>query len=163
MFSPKAKQIEIYKAVVQPLLDEILLGYNCTVFAYGQTGTGKTFTMEGDRSNDASLSWENDPLAGIIPRSMSQLFSRLHSQSFEFTVRVSYLEIYNEDLIDLLGGQTSGPPRLKIYESSDKKGSCKIQGLEEAHVRDKHDVYRILEMGSAKRQTAATNLNAHSR
>ncbi|CAD5116546.1 DgyrCDS5425 [Dimorphilus gyrociliatus] len=162
VFSPKAKQIEVYKAVVQPLLDEILLGYNCTVFAYGQTGTGKTFTMEGDRSNDPSLSWENDPLAGIIPRSMSQLFSRLHSQSFEFTVRVSYLEIYNEELIDLLGGQTAVPPRLKIYESSDKKGSCKIQGLEEAHVRDKHDVYRILELGSAKRQTAATNLNAHS-
>jgi kinesin family member 11 len=48
--------------------------------SYGQTGTGKTFTMEGDRSEDPSITWEDDPLAGIIPRAMNQLFSRLQKQ-----------------------------------------------------------------------------------
>uniref|UniRef100_A0A8C4R6U8 Kinesin-like protein n=1 Tax=Eptatretus burgeri TaxID=7764 RepID=A0A8C4R6U8_EPTBU len=58
VFGPLAKQIEVYKSVVCPILDEVIMGYNCTVFAYGQTGTGKTFTMEGDRSSDGNFTWE---------------------------------------------------------------------------------------------------------
>ena len=88
--------------MVQPLIDEVLSGYNCTVFAYGQTGTGKTFTMEGERSPDASVSWENDPLAGIVPRTLSQLFDELRLLQVDFSVKVSFLELYNEELIDLL-------------------------------------------------------------
>jgi kinesin family protein 11 len=53
-----AFQIDVYMSVVHPIISEVLAGYNCTVFAYGQTGTGKTFTMEGERSNDASVSWD---------------------------------------------------------------------------------------------------------
>lgn len=49
----------MYKRVVYPLIEEVLAGYNCTVFAYGQTGTGKTFTMEGEKSNDINVSWED--------------------------------------------------------------------------------------------------------
>lgn len=52
-------QIDVYMSVVHPIINEVLAGYNCTVFAYGQTGTGKTFTMEGEKSNGASVSWEN--------------------------------------------------------------------------------------------------------
>jgi len=59
-------------------LDEFLLD------RYGQTGTGKTFTMEGERSEDPSISWEDDPLSGIIPRAMNQLFSKLQKQVHEF-------------------------------------------------------------------------------
>jgi hypothetical protein len=51
-------QIDVYMSVVHPIISEVLAGYNCTVFAYGQTGTGKTFTMEGEKSNDASISWD---------------------------------------------------------------------------------------------------------
>ncbi|XP_033632588.1 kinesin-like protein KIF11-B [Asterias rubens] len=160
-FGPKAKQIEVYKSVVLPTLDEVLMGYNCTVFAYGQTGTGKTFTMEGDRTPDPAMSWEEDPLAGIIPRAMHQIFEKLQSQEVEFSVRVSFLELYNEELFDLLSAQED-TQRLRIFEDAARKGSVVIQGLEEVVVRNKSEVYAILEKGAAKRQTAATLMNAHS-
>lgn len=175
--------------MVQPLIHEVLSGYNCTVFAYGQTGTGKTFTMEGERSPDAGVSWENDPLAGIVPRTLSQLFDELRLLQVYFSVKVSFLELYNEELIDLLSPpeDTSklryverlaslsvfrrmclvniilGPfSFLRIFEDSTKKGAVIISGLEEAAVTSKSDVYHILEKGSLKRQTAATLMNAHS-
>lgn len=137
-------KIDVYNAVVSPLLDEVLAGYNCTVFAYGQTGTGKTFTMEGC-SNDPALHWQSvnnqffkilpssrhktqtreaqkstfillykfpksnfffslqDTQAGIIPRSLSHLFDELLTLGAqEYSVRVSFLELYNEELFDLL-------------------------------------------------------------
>lgn len=59
VFGPHSKQVEVYKAVVSPLIAEVLQGYNCTVFAYGQTGTGKTFTMVGEKSENSSGSWED--------------------------------------------------------------------------------------------------------
>ncbi|XP_033098854.1 kinesin-like protein KIF11 [Anneissia japonica] len=161
VYGPKAKQVDVYKGVVAPILDEVLAGYNCTVFAYGQTGTGKTFTMEGERSPDLDLSWEQDPLAGVIPRSMHQIFDKLKDQEVEFSIRVSYLELYNEELFDLLA-PTDDTPRLRIFEDATRKGSVVIQGLEEVVVHNKDEVYSILEKGAAKRQTAATLMNAHS-
>ncbi|CAL1261885.1 unnamed protein product [Larinioides sclopetarius] len=160
VFPPDAKQIQVYKAVVGPLIQEVLNGYNCTVFAYGQTGTGKTYTMEGERSN-ASCSWEDDPGAGIIPRSLHQLFEELNKEeNVEFSVRVSFLELYNEELFDLLSSTDFS--RLRLYEDSNRKGSVIIQGLEEILVNNKDEVYTILEKGTARRQTAATMLNASS-
>nr|XP_054765646.1 kinesin-like protein KIF11 [Lytechinus pictus] len=161
VFGPKAPQIEVYKSVCEPILDEVLMGYNCTVFAYGQTGTGKTFTMEGERTPDPDLSWEQDPLAGIIPRAMHQIFEKMVGTDVEFSVRVSYLELYNEELFDLLSSQED-TQRLRIFEDSARKGSVVIQGLEEVTVHNKNEVYAILEKGAAKRQTAATLMNAHS-
>lgn len=52
-------QIDVYKSIVHPLIDEVMAGYNCTVFAYGQTGTGKTFTMEGGEKSDTPVSWQD--------------------------------------------------------------------------------------------------------
>ncbi|XP_037089188.1 kinesin-like protein KLP2, partial [Pollicipes pollicipes] len=160
VFGPDSKQVDVYRVVVLPLLEQVLFGYNCTVFAYGQTGTGKTFTMEGERS-DTQLPWDQDPDVGIIPRTLSQLFDELRIQGVEFTVRVSFLELYNEELFDLLGPETD-TTRLRLYEDASKKGSCIIQGLEEVTVHNKNDVYEILRLGSQKRQTAATLMNAHS-
>ncbi|XP_077550565.1 kinesin-like protein KLP2 [Haemaphysalis longicornis] len=87
VFGPEAKQIDVYQAVMGPTIAEVMMGYNCTVSAYGRTGTGKTFTKEGERSN-ANLCW--------------RLFEELQSQDLEFTIRVSFLELYNEELFDLL-------------------------------------------------------------
>lgn len=86
---------------MEPTLSDVLDGFNCTLFAYGQTGTGKTYTMEGD------LEWtpENSftPAAGIIPRCASEIFRKLDSAGeIEWSMKVSYLEIYNEELCDLL-------------------------------------------------------------
>ncbi|XP_063432848.1 kinesin-like protein KIF11 [Mytilus trossulus] len=161
VFPPAASQLHVYTSIVIPIIEEVLLGYNCTIFAYGQTGTGKTYTMEGERSDDPSVSWQEDPLAGIIPRAMFHIFERLQRQDVEFSIRVSFLELYNEELFDLLGS-TDDPLRLKIYEDSSRKGSVIINGLEEVVVRSKDEVFQIIERGSAKRQTAATLMNAHS-
>ncbi|XP_071090548.1 kinesin-like protein KIF11-A [Haliotis cracherodii] len=161
VFPPHCKQLDVYHSIVTPIIDEVLLGYNCTVFAYGQTGTGKTFTMEGDRSEDPNISWEDDPLAGVIPRTMYHIFEKLQNQEVEFSVRVSFLELYNEELFDLLGS-SEDPLRLRIYEDSTKKGSVIISGLEDVVVRSKDEVYAILERGARRRQTAATLMNATS-
>lgn len=163
VFGPKSKQIDVYKSMVCPVIDEVLQGYNCTIFAYGQTGTGKTFTMEGDRTDTGDFSWEDDPLAGIIPRAMHQLFEQLSlmEDCAEFSVRVSFLEIYNEELFDLLGNSLD-TQKLRLFEDTAKKGSVVIQGLEEVIVHSRNEVYNILEKGAARRQTAATLLNAQS-
>jgi len=91
-------------------------------YSYGQTGTGKTFTMEGDRTDDGDFSWQDDPLAGIIPRAMHQLFEQLSCMEdcAEFSVRVSFLEIYNEELFDLLGNSLD-TQKLRLFEDTTKK------------------------------------------
>ena len=161
-FGVDTNQIEVYRAVVEPLIEQVVMGYNCTVFAYGQTGTGKTYTMEGERSKEDDVcSWEDDPTAGIIPRALHQLFETLSTESTEHTVRVSFLELYNEELYDLLS-PLDDTTKLKIFEDTTKKGSVIVGGLEEITVQTKAEIYEILKKGSAKRQTAATLLNACS-
>ncbi|CAB3364922.1 Hypothetical predicted protein [Cloeon dipterum] len=159
-FGPTSKQVDVYKAVAQPMIAEVLEGYNCTIFAYGQTGTGKTFTMEGERAdNDAT--WEKDPLCGLVPRVLSHMFDELRLKNIEFTMAVSYLELYNEELIDLLSPEEDNS-KLRLFEDASSKGSVIVQGLTDVRVLDKKQVYEILSRGSKKRQTAATFMNASS-
>ena len=159
-----SKQTDVYNQVVRPVVMEVIEGYNCTIFAYGQTGTGKTFTMEGDRapSND-DMSWEDDPLVGIIPRSVSHLFSALNSISnCEYSVKISFMELYNEELSDLLSDSADSNEKLRIFDDSNRKGSVVIPGLEEVVVKNKNEVYKILRKGTERRQKAATLMNAQS-
>ena len=88
VFGPDSTQPEVFKSAALPVINQMLAGYNCTIFAYGQTGTGKTYTMVGERSPKGSLSWEQDPLAGIIPRSMHYLFENLNEQGLEYSMKV---------------------------------------------------------------------------
>lgn len=101
VFPPDVKQVDVYNRVARPIVDNVLEGYNGTIFAYGQTGTGKTFTMEGDRSVAE--------LKGIIPNSFAHIFGHMAKANdhLKFLVRVSYLEIYNEEVRDLLGKDQS--------------------------------------------------------
>ncbi|XP_067466910.1 kinesin-like protein KIF11 isoform X2 [Thunnus thynnus] len=162
VFGPAAKQIEVYRSVVCPILNEVIMGYNCTVFAYGQTGTGKTFTMEGERSPDEQFTWEEDPLAGIIPRTLHQIFEKLSENGTEFSVKVSLLEIYNEELFDLLSPSEDVNERLQLFDDPRNKRGVVVKGLEEVTVHNKDEVYQILERGAAKRRTASTLMNAYS-
>ncbi|XP_062988937.1 kinesin-like protein KIF11 [Elgaria multicarinata webbii] len=162
VFGAQAKQIDVYRSVVCPILDEVLMGYNCTVFAYGQTGTGKTFTMEGERSPNEEYTWEEDPLAGVIPRTLHQIFEKLAENGTEFSVKVSLLEIYNEELFDLLNPSADVGERLQMFDDPRNKRGVIIKGLEEITVHNKDEVYQILERGAAKRTTAATFLNQYS-
>uniref|UniRef100_A0A8C5RP43 Kinesin-like protein n=1 Tax=Laticauda laticaudata TaxID=8630 RepID=A0A8C5RP43_LATLA len=162
VFGAQAKQIDVYRTVVCPILDEVLMGYNCTVFAYGQTGTGKTFTMEGERSPNEEYTWEEDPLAGVIPRTLHQIFEKLAENGTEFSVKVSLLEIYNEELFDLLSPSPDVGERLQLFDDPRNKRGVIIKGLEEMTVHNKDEVYQILERGAAKRTTAATYMNQYS-
>uniref|UniRef100_A0A3Q4AYB3 Kinesin motor domain-containing protein n=1 Tax=Mola mola TaxID=94237 RepID=A0A3Q4AYB3_MOLML len=143
VFGPAAKQIDVYRSVVCPILDEVIMGYNCTVFAYGQTGTGKTFTMEGERTPNETL---------------HQIFEKLSENGTEFSVKVSLLEIYNEELFDLLSPSEDVNERLQLFDDP-----VVVKGLEEVTVHNKDEVYQILERGAAKRKTASTLMNAYSR
>ncbi|KAB1271670.1 Kinesin-like protein KIF11 [Camelus dromedarius] len=163
VFGASTKQIDVYRSVVCPILDEVIMGYNCTIFAYGQTGTGKTFTMEGERSPNEEYTWEQDPLAGIIPRTLHQIFEKLTDNGTEFSVKVSLLEIYNEELFDLLNPSSDVSERLQMFDDPRNKRGVIIKGLEEITVHNKDEVYQILEKGAAKRTTAATLMNAYSR
>ena len=158
VFDSSVGQCEVYDNVVAPLIDEVLSGYNCTVFAYGQTGTGKTYTMEGERS-DFECSWQDDPKAGIVPRALDQLFETLNESSSTSQVAVSYMELYNEKLYDLLNPNDDFAS-LSIYE--DKGGKVKIGRLAQVAVTKKDEIFEILQKGSAKRQKAATKLNSCS-
>ena len=132
---------------------------------YGQTGTGKTHTMEGDWSTgqDMSGSWENDPNVGVIPRSVAHLFTILNSISnCEYSVKISFIELYNEELSDLLSDSTEETKPLRIFDDSARKGSVLIPNLSEVVVKNKSEVYSILQKGVNRRQTATTLMNSQS-
>ncbi|XP_049502339.1 kinesin-like protein KIF11 isoform X2 [Panthera uncia] len=107
------------------------------------------------------LQWK-DPLAGIIPRTLHQIFEKLTDNGTEFSVKVSLLEIYNEELFDLLNPSSDVSERLQMFDDPRNKRGVIIKGLEEITVHNKDEVYQILEKGAAKRTTAATLMNAYS-
>lgn len=159
VFDPHASQADVYDRLIQPIVDEVLQGYNCTVFAYGQTGTGKTHTMEGRRHDDV-LTAEDRRLpcnAGIIPRAINQIFNHLRCLTDEHSVRVSHLELYNEQLTDLLSPEDA---ELRVYEDS-HKGTF-VQGLEDTVVRSEQEIFAVLDKSAVKRKTAETNMNKYS-
>ncbi|KAM3340261.1 kinesin-like protein KIN-5B [Capsicum galapagoense] len=164
VFGPKAQQRSIYDQSISPIVKEVLDGFNCTVFAYGQTGTGKTYTMEGGMRNKAG---ELPAEAGIIPRAVRQIFDTLEAQHADYSMKVTFWELYNEEIIDLL---TSEEPsklseerqRKPISLMEDGKGLVVVRGLEEEAVYSANDIYNLLERGAARRRTADTLLNRRS-
>ncbi|KAJ3329127.1 kinesin motor protein cin8 [Blyttiomyces sp. JEL0837] len=141
VFGPEADQETIFGEVVAPILEE--------------TGTGKTYTMEGD------LDTFRGQHAGIIPRTLYSLFDCLGKDDNEYSVRVSFIEIYNEELRDLLSVDDNSQ-KLKIFEDTNRKGSNEVHGMERVLVNTAADVIAILQKGSQKRQTAATKMNESS-
>lgn len=156
VFSPAADQSMLFDDVVKPILDEMLTGFNCTVFAYGQTGTGKTYTMSGDMSDTLGLLSDG---AGIIPRVLHALFNQLEIDDTENCVRCSFIELYNEELRDLLSPDESA--KLKIYDDNSRKGHATtvVQGMEERHITNATEGLKWLQEGSVRRQVAATKCN----
>lgn len=134
----------------------MLAGYNCTIFAYGQTGTGKTYTMSGDMEETMGMLSDE---AGIIPRVLQQLFNKLERDNTENCVKCSFIELYNEELRDLLSVEDNA--KLKIFDDASRKGHAGtiIQGMEEKHIKSAPEGIRVLQDGSLKRQVAATKCN----
>ncbi|KAL3518285.1 hypothetical protein ACH5RR_020874 [Cinchona calisaya] len=164
VFGPASQQKDLYDQVVWPIVYEVLEGYNCTIFAYGQTGTGKTYTMEGG-ARKKNGEFPSD--AGVIPRAVRQIFDILEAQHAEYSMKVTFLELYNEEITDLLAPE-EGPKfiddktKKPIALMEDGKGGVFVRGLEEEIVCTANEIYKILEKGSAKRRTAETLLNKQS-
>uniref|UniRef100_A0A9J8B526 Kinesin-like protein n=1 Tax=Cyprinus carpio carpio TaxID=630221 RepID=A0A9J8B526_CYPCA len=152
VFSPDSKQLDVYNLTARPIVDSVLEGYNGTIFAYGQTGTGKTFTMEGVRAVPE--------LRGIIPNSFAHIFGHIAKAEGDtrFLVRVSYLEIYNEEVKDLLGKDQM--QRLEVKERPDV--GVYIKDLSGYVVNNADDMDRIMTLGHKNRSVGATNMNEHS-
>ncbi|XP_075103400.1 kinesin-like protein KIN-5B isoform X2 [Nicotiana tabacum] len=164
VFGPKAQQRSIYDQAISPIVKEVLDGFNCTVFAYGQTGTGKTYTMEGGMRNKAG---ELPAEAGIIPRAVRQIFDTLEGQNADYSMKVTFWELYNEEITDLLASEEpskSSEERQKkpVSLMEDGKGCVVVRGLEEEAVYSANDIYNLLERGAARRRTADTLLNKRS-
>lgn len=126
VFGADSDQESIFTEVAKNYIQEMLEGYNCTVFAYGQTGTGKTYTMSGDMhiwgdldSQDKILLGEH---AGIIPRVLVNLFKQLSKESAEHSVKISFLELYNERLKDLLSENDNDEDNIRIFDNNNSNG-----------------------------------------
>ncbi|KAE9254693.1 hypothetical protein PF004_g899 [Phytophthora fragariae] len=153
----ESTQAQVYGDIAKPLVDQALQGYNGTIFAYGQTGSGKTHTMMGSGDDH-----------GIVPLMNADLFARINASDAEnakkddegaikYLVTVSFLEIYNEVIKDLLNPSDKV---LKIREHPDM--GIYVEQLAELVVRDPADVTRLLEQGNKVRQVAATQMNERS-
>lgn len=150
MFDPSCNQEDVYKGSAHHIVQDVLSGYNGTIFAYGQTSSGKTHTMEGKMSGD-----ESDPNHGVIPRIINDIFNHIYNmedQALEFHIKVSYFEIYNEKIRDLLNiSQTN----LVIHEGKDRVPY--VKGVTEQFVTNFYEVLQIIKEGQNNRQKAVTS------
>ncbi|XP_031568167.1 kinesin-like protein KIF27 isoform X9 [Actinia tenebrosa] len=156
VFNPATSQVEVYEACVEPLVKSCLQGYNATVFAYGQTGSGKTYTVGGIDTGVL-----RDSELGIIPRAVKQIFQNIEENhhKLEYEVHVSYIEIYLEELRDLLDLETSSKD---IHIRENEKGDTVLIGATEQLVETIDEVMSYLDTGSAARHTGITNMNEAS-
>jgi len=151
VYDQYATQRKVYETTARPVVDSALQGYNATIFAYGQTGTGKTYTMEGFNIEG------NVEERGIIPRAIEQIFGHIQthaSPTMRFLVRASYLQIYNEQISDLLK-----PERNNLTIREDKRRGVYVESLSEWVVRSPAEIYGLMERGGAMRATGSTKMN----
>ncbi|KAM9630419.1 kinesin-like protein KIF17 isoform 4-T4 [Morphnus guianensis] len=142
---------QIYNEIAYPLVEGVTEGYNGTIFAYGQTGSGKSFTMQG--VVDPSIQ------KGIIPRAFEHIFESVQcAENAKFLVRASYLEIYNEDIRDLLGADTK--QKLELKEHPEK--GVYVKGLSLHTVHSVVQCEQIMETGWRNRAVGYTLMNKDS-
>ena len=149
-----SKQVELYEETFAPLVDSVLEGFNGTIFAYGQTGTGKTFTMEGVKNDEA--------LAGVIPRSFSHIFSHISAAPTgeQYLVRSSYLEIYQEEVRDLLSKDQGEKNHLELKERPDT--GIYVKDLSSFVCKSQCEIEHVMAVGNTNRKVGKTNMNEHS-
>lgn len=154
LFEENCCQEEVYSVSVQPLIDAFFQGFNATVFAYGQTGSGKTYTI-----GEANICSFRDEEQGVIPRAVADVFKLLDENDLaDFSVRVSYLEVYKEEFKDLLEVETAS----KDIHIREDKGNIVLCGVKECEVEGLDEVLSLLESGNTARHTGATQMNPNS-
>eukprot|EP00954_Amorphochlora_amoebiformis_P027926 1388855-Amorphochlora_amoeboformis.AAC.1 len=166
IFTWKHTQEHVYERTASPMVKDVFKGFNCTIFAYGQTGTGKSYSMMG------ILGTENE---GIIPRIVEQIFGTIETEiskeepETDFEVQVSYVEIYMEKVKDLLNPKNQNGnlkirenPKVIVPSVSKQKNGIYIQGVTEQWVSNADEVYRVMDIGVGNRAIASTKMNSES-
>uniref|UniRef100_A0A452HWI9 Kinesin-like protein n=1 Tax=Gopherus agassizii TaxID=38772 RepID=A0A452HWI9_9SAUR len=151
VFPPNTTQEQVYHACAMQIVKDVLAGYNGTIFAYGQTSSGKTHTMEGKL---------HDPqLMGIIPRIARDIFNHIYAmdENLEFHIKVSYFEIYLDKIRDLLDVTKTN---LSVHE--DKNRVPYVKGCTERFVSSPEEILDVIDEGKSNRHVAVTNMNEHS-
>uniref|UniRef100_A0A4W3JUB6 Kinesin-like protein n=1 Tax=Callorhinchus milii TaxID=7868 RepID=A0A4W3JUB6_CALMI len=151
VFPTNTTQDQVYNTCAKQIVLDVLGGYNGTIFAYGQTSSGKTHTMEG-KLHDSQL-------MGIIPRIANDIFSHIYSmdENLEFHIKVSYFEIYLDKIRDLLDVAKTN---LSVHE--DKNRVPFVKGCTERFVSSPEEVMDVIDEGKSNRHVAVTNMNEHS-
>ncbi|KAL8144863.1 hypothetical protein AgCh_003179 [Apium graveolens] len=153
VFGPQADQVDVFEDTA-PFATSVLDGYNVCIFAYGQTGSGKTFTMEG-----------TEEARGVNFRTLDELFRIIEDRKnqIQYEICVSVLEVYNEQIRDLLApGSPSGVAAKRLEIRQVGEGIHHVPGLVEASVKNMSEVWEVLQTGSKARAVGSTNANEHS-
>ncbi|KAJ4926619.1 hypothetical protein JOQ06_014368, partial [Pogonophryne albipinna] len=151
VFPTNTTQIQVYNTCAKQIVKDVLGGYNGTIFAYGQTSSGKTHTMEGNLHDPQGM--------GIIPRIAEDIFEHIFAmdENLEFHIKVSYFEIYMDKIRDLLDVTKTN---LSVHE--DKHRVPYVKGCTERFVTSPEEVMDVIDEGKASRHVAVTNMNEHS-
>lgn len=150
-FDEKIDQAEVYRCTTANLVKQVINGYNATVYAYGATGTGKTYTMVGGGDN-----W------GIMIRSISDLFKIINSEKEKnYVIKISYVEIYNEIIKDLLSDLGSKNKNQLEIRTDAQKGVI-LQGAEFKKVTNETDAYKLIMKGNKQRTENPSSYNENS-
>ncbi|XP_015836868.1 chromosome-associated kinesin KIF4A isoform X2 [Tribolium castaneum] len=153
VFEPSTTQDYVYETCVKGMIENLFNGYNVTVLAYGQTGSGKTHTMGTTYNGEGEM--------GVIPRAITEIFNTVRENFvYDVSVTVSFVELYQETLYDLLAEKSRDQCILDIREDPSK--GVVIPGLTQVQVDSTQSVFQALIRGSSSRATGATNMNAQS-
>jgi GTPase SAR1 family protein len=145
----RSDQKEVYGVAAEQAIESCFQGFNASIMAYGQTGTGKTYTMEG-------FSDYRSEKTGIFPRAVLGIFDQIDKGNVSGvkSIKISYLQIYNENLSDLLK-----PERVGLKIKQDKKRGIHVEGISEWQVTNPDEVFALIERGGMSRPTANTKMN----
>ncbi|XP_033752540.1 kinesin-II 95 kDa subunit-like [Pecten maximus] len=146
-----SKQTDLYEETFRDLVQSVIEGFNGTIFAYGQTGTGKTYTMQGDKNNAEKR--------GVIPNSFEHIFQHIsRSENQQYLIRASYLEIYQEDIRDLLSKDHTR--KLELKERPDT--GVYVKDLSSFVTNSVKEIEQVMHKGNSNRAVGSTNMNEHS-
>ncbi|XP_029358135.1 kinesin heavy chain [Echeneis naucrates] len=151
VFPTNTTQEQVYNTCAKQIVRDVLAGYNGTIFAYGQTSSGKTHTMEGNLHDPQGM--------GIIPRIAEDIFEHIFAmdENLEFHIKVSYFEIYMDKIRDLLD-----VTKINLSVHEDKNRVPYVKGCTERFVTSPEEVMDVIDEGKANRHVAVTNMNEHS-
>ncbi len=176
VFGEQSTQVQVFNHVGRTVVDGALQGFNGSIFAYGQTGSGKTHTMLGcsehKRPSGPEDSTSVDEFAGVIPRVLEYLFSELAlrdgrtaaerhgGNETQFSVKVSYLEIYRENILDLLCSDDEEGVNLSLRQDASR--GAYVENLTEINVTSPDEALGVMAKGNSRRKTFSTRMNKQS-